>query len=49
MIDPATEATKKEKLRQALIQYCTKDTMGMVQLVDWLFECADDLYMSNKK
>lgn len=40
MINPATQETRKEKLRKGLIEYCTKDTKGMVDLVDWLFEAA---------
>ncbi len=36
MINPLTKPLDKEKLRLSLIEYCTKDTMGMVELVDWL-------------
>jgi|GEM_PF-4669387 len=42
MIDPSTSVTKKESLRQSLIAYCTKDTMGMAELVDWLFDVSAD-------
>lgn len=39
MIDSKTSAKRKEELRRGLIEYCTKDTMGMVQLVSWLLTC----------
>jgi hypothetical protein len=38
MIAASTSPSQKKKLRQCLIEYCTKDTMGMVGLVDWLFK-----------
>lgn len=38
MIDEKTSAKDKEKHRKDLIEYCTKDTLGMVLLVDWLFK-----------
>lgn len=38
LISPNTNPKEKEELRRGLIEYCTKDTMGMVLLVDWLME-----------
>ena len=37
MTHPHTDPATKEKLRRDLIDYCTKDTLGMVHLVDWLY------------
>ncbi len=42
MIDEKTPAKDKEKHCKDLIDYCTKDTMGMVLLVDWLFKQANE-------
>lgn len=38
MTDQKTAPTEKSRLRQALLEYCRKDTLGMVELVDWLYE-----------
>lgn len=43
MINPTTEKKRKEELRKGLIEYCTKDTKEMVDLVDWLFEVAKSI------
>jgi Domain of unknown function(DUF2779)/Domain of unknown function DUF83 len=48
MINPATDPSRKEKLRQGLIAYCTKDTLGMVELVDWLL-CQTELNNPKRK
>jgi predicted RecB family nuclease len=40
LIDPKTDPTEKERLRKALLEYCRKDTLGMVELVEWLFHAA---------
>jgi hypothetical protein len=37
MLDSKTTTDNKEKLRKNLIAYCSKDTMSMVQLVEWLY------------
>ena len=37
MIHPHTDPATKAKLQRNLIDYCTKDTLGIVQLVDWLY------------
>ncbi|MGE3261388.1 MAG: DUF2779 domain-containing protein [Bacteriovoracia bacterium] len=40
MTDPKTEPAERARLRQALLEYCRKDTLGMVDLVDWLFQSS---------
>jgi len=40
MIHADTTKVRKKELADSLIEYCTKDTMGMVQLVEWMFEVA---------
>lgn len=40
MVDPRTQASEKERIRCALLEYCRKDTIGMAELVDWLFQSA---------
>jgi len=37
---PGSKAAEREKVRQDLIDYCTKDTLGMVRLVEWLYKSA---------
>ena len=38
LISTKTPALKKEKLKQALLEYCEKDTFVMVELVKWLYQ-----------
>lgn len=38
MTDPTTKPAEKARLRQALLEYCHKDTLGMAELVEWLFQ-----------
>jgi len=47
MINPSTEKKRKEEIRKGLIDYCTKDTKGMVDLVDWLFEAAQGVKLKS--
>lgn len=35
----STPPSEKEQLRQALLEYCRKDTLVMVELVKWLSKC----------
>lgn len=39
VIDSKTNLKRKEELRQALLDYCKKDTLVMVELVKWLYQC----------
>jgi len=36
LIAPATSAAKKEMIKQAMLDYCEKDTFVMVELIRWL-------------
>ena len=47
MINPSTEKKRREELRRGLIEYCTKDTKGMVDLVSWLFEAAQGVKLKS--
>ena len=47
MINPSTVEKRTEELRKGLIEYCTKDTKEMVDLVDWLFEAAQDVKLKS--
>lgn len=38
LINEQTPAVKKEKLKQALLAYCQKDTLVMVELIKWLYD-----------
>ena len=37
LISPSTSASKKLVLKNAMMEYCKKDTLVMVELVKWLF------------
>jgi len=40
LIDPATSATEKERLKKDLLQYCGQDTLAMVNLLEVLRQNA---------
>ncbi|AGH95249.1 DUF2779 domain-containing protein [Pseudobdellovibrio exovorus] len=39
MVDSKTSGARREVLRNALLEYCAKDTLVMVELVKWLYKC----------
>ncbi|MEQ1723446.1 MAG: DUF2779 domain-containing protein, partial [Pseudobdellovibrio sp.] len=39
LISPTTSGPRKEELRLAMLEYCKKDTLVMVELVKWLYKC----------
>jgi hypothetical protein len=42
LIDPGTAPERRAQLRQAMIEYCRKDTAAMVGLVEWLWGAAKE-------
>lgn len=39
LISDQTNEKRKSELRQAMLEYCKKDTFVMVELVKWLYKC----------
>lgn len=37
MINPKTSETQAHKLRQDLLDYCSQDTLAMVELINWIY------------
>ncbi len=42
LIDESTTNERKEELIKASLEYCKKDTLVMVGLVQWLFKVVDE-------
>jgi hypothetical protein len=40
LIAPDTSIDRKSELKRAMLEYCRKDTLVMVELVHWLFDQA---------
>ena len=40
LISPKTAPARKAELKQAMLAYCTPDTLAMVNLVEWLRQAS---------
>lgn len=41
LVKPAIEPARKASLREAMLEYCNKDTLAMVEVVKWLYAQAN--------
>ena len=42
IISDKTEQSRSNELYKGFVEYCTKDTLRMVELVNWLYEVSNE-------